>query len=159
VQNFEFLPWGETPGRLAAYEDSNAYRRALRAGTATEQESRELLRYAGRPAGSARGGGGDEGWVPGDYGIIVATCDLGEVRQSRNGLYVYDDEGRHDEALPGGATLRGNEVSELRQAIAGVTPVHSGAWAKATIELVLALMESAETHREVELKHQVPVRD
>jgi phthalate 4,5-cis-dihydrodiol dehydrogenase len=124
-------------------------------------DSRELLRYAGRPPGSSRSGdgGGNEGWVPGDYGIIVATCDLGEVRQSREGLYVYDDDGRHDEPLPAGATLRGNEVGELRKAIAGGTPVHHGAWAKATIELVLALIESAGTHREVVLKHQVPVRD
>ena len=93
------------------------------------------------------------------HGIIVATCDLGEVRQSRAGLYVYDDDGRHDEPLPAGATLRGNEVGELRKAIAGGTPVHHGAWGKATIELVLALIESAKTHREVALKHQVPVAD
>ena len=161
VQNWEFLQWGETPGRVAAWEDSNTYRRALRNGTANELEARELLRYAGRPAGSAPGGGGgnNEGWVPGDYGIIVATCDLGEIRQSRDGLYVYDDDGRHDEPLPTGATFRGNEVGELVQAINGVTPVHDGTWAKATIELVLAVMESAETHREVVLKHQVPVRD
>lgn len=160
VQNFEFLQWGETPGRVAAWEDSNTYRRALRAGTANELDARELLRYAGRPPGSApAAGGGNEGWVPGDYGIIVATCDLGEVRQSRDGLYVYDDNGRHEEPLPAGATLRSNEVGELLQAISGATPVHDGTWAKATIELVLAIIQSAETHREVELKHQVPVRD
>jgi len=34
---------------------------------------------------------------------------------------------------------------------------HDGAWGMATLEVCLAIMESAEKHSEVRLTHQVPV--
>jgi phthalate 4,5-cis-dihydrodiol dehydrogenase len=37
--------------------------------------------------------------------------------------------------------------------------VHDGRWAKATMEVCLAMLESAETRREVMLEHQVPTRE
>ena len=89
------------------------------ARAANELDTRELLRYAGGRRLPRRGRRWQRGLGPGDYGIIVATCDLGEVRQSRDGLYVYDDDGRHDEPLPADATLRGNEVGELPQGDSG----------------------------------------
>jgi phthalate 4,5-cis-dihydrodiol dehydrogenase len=160
LNGWELTPWGETPARLRGMDATYAYRRALRSGTANEYEARELLRFGGRPAteeGGLRGGTEDAGWTPQDAGLVIATCELGEVRQSRGGLYVYDDFGRHDEPVDGGASMRHNEVAELRDAIAGTrAPLHDGRWGKATIEVLVALLESARTHREVTLKHQIP---
>lgn len=160
IQGWEFLPWGETPERQRAADASNAYRRALRNGTADELEAREQLRYSGLGSGPGGAGlrGGEAGWTPQDAGMVVATCELGEIRQSKDGLYVYDDEGRHDEPLPANATHRANEVAELRDGMAGRRrPLHDGAWGKATIEAMLALMQSAREHREIDLRYQVPV--
>ena len=53
--------------------------------------------------------------------------------------------------------MRANEVGELRQAIDGdAAPLHDGRWGKATMEVMLALMESASSRREILLRHQVP---
>jgi hypothetical protein len=39
----------------------------------------------------------------------------------------------------------------------GKTPVHDGAWGKATLEVALAIQASAREGREIALKHQVAV--
>lgn len=157
VHGWELLPWGETPVRQAAAAAAYAYRRELRAGTADESAARERLRFAGAPANAVRAGAGDGRWVPGDAGIVIASCERGALRQSPTGLYVYDDAGRHDEPLPPGQSLRQNEVAELRDAIAGRPVLHDGRWGMATLEAVLAIMQSAAERREVYLQRQAPV--
>ena len=156
VQGWELVPWGETPQRLAAGESANAYRRQLRAGLADEYVARERLRFGGRPGTGI--GGGDGKWTPPDAGLVIATCELGEIRQSATGLYVYDDAGRHDEPLTPGVSARLNEVAELREGMRGGNPLHRGEWGMATMEVVLAIVESSRQKKEVFLAHQVPVR-
>jgi phthalate 4,5-cis-dihydrodiol dehydrogenase len=51
-------------------------------------------------------------------------------------------------------------IAELYDAVVhGKQPLHSGRWAKATLEVSLAVLESARTRREVLLSHQVPTLD
>jgi phthalate 4,5-cis-dihydrodiol dehydrogenase len=159
LRGWELVPWGDTEGRRAATEASFGYRRRLRAGGVDESDARELLRYGGRPEGGPRPAGGDDAWVPSDSGFMVASCELGELRQSPQGLYVYDDEGRHEEPLQAGANLRANEVQELRDAIAGKRVFRDGRWGMATLEVVLAILQSGRERREITLKHQAPVLD
>jgi len=157
IQAWELLPWGETADRQRSSDAAYEYRRSLRAGTADEYAARETLRFAGRSG--PFGFGGDGQWTPADAGLVVASCERGEIRQSATGLYVYDDEGRHDEPIPREGGLRLNEVTELRNAISGKGPsLHDGRWGMATMEVVLALMQSGSEHKEVFLQHQVPVR-
>ncbi len=154
---WELLPWGETPRRQAAAVAANGYRRQLRAHRADEYTAREMLRFGGAPdrAVSDRA---DDDWAPGDAGLVIASCERGELRQSATGLYVYDDDGRHDEPLAPGQSLRLNEVSELQDAISGRRPaLHDGRWGMATLEVVLAIMQSAAERKEIFLHHQVPV--
>jgi phthalate 4,5-cis-dihydrodiol dehydrogenase len=156
INGWEFTPWGETFQRQAASEAAYEYRRKLRAHEADEYAARETLRFGGRPAGG--GSGGDGGWTPQDAGIVVASCERGEIRQSATGLYVYDDGGRHDEPLPPGTSMRLNEVTDLIDAISGRRrPLHDGRWGMATMEVVLGLIRSAAEHREIMMEHQVPV--
>ena len=160
VRGWELVPWGETPQRQAGTDASYAYRKQLRTSIVDENDARELLRFGGRPDGGGRQGrGGDGAWVPSDSGFLVASCELGEVRQSERGLFVYDDEGRHDEPLPEGANGRVNEVTELLDAIAGRPVFRDGRWGMATLEVVLAILRSGAERREITLQHQVPVLD
>jgi len=47
-------------------------------------------------------------------------------------------------------------LDDMRAAIAtGRPPVHDGRWGKATLEVALAIQQSARERREVELVHQV----
>jgi phthalate 4,5-cis-dihydrodiol dehydrogenase len=159
LRGWELVPWGDTEGRRATTEASFGYRRRLRAGGLDENDARELLRYGGRPAGAPSATAGADAWVPSDSGFMVASCEQGELRQSPQGLYVYDDEGRHDEPLPTGASLRANEIQELRDAIAGKPVFRDGRWGMATLEVVLAILESGRERREIRLQHQSPVLD
>ncbi len=59
--------------------------------------------------------------------------------------------------LPVGSRGREAEVEELYNAVVHDRPVfHDGHWGAATLEVCLAMIESAEKRHEVFLSHQVP---
>lgn len=157
IDGWEMVDWGESPRRQAAFHANYAYRRQLRIGIADEVPARELNRF-GAESGRNRGVS-DAGWVPSSPGNIIASCERGEIRQSQNGLYVYDDEGRHDEPLTVGGNVRRNEAAELLRALAGEPFYRDGRWGMATLEVVLAIAQSGAERVEIQLKHQVPVLD
>ena len=104
-----------------------------------------------------------EPWVPEDMGMAIASLDRADVRQSAYGIYIHSDEGKQDvdfatvRAL-GGIAQRRAELEELYNAVVGGEPVwHDGRWGMATLEVCLAIMESARQRREIMLEHQVPV--
>ncbi|MPZ12884.1 MAG: hypothetical protein GEU73_00390 [Chloroflexi bacterium] len=157
MAGWELVPWGETPARLSAAEGPMQYRKALRAGTADEYGGKERLRF-GSDRGESRFPDRDGNWTPMDAGIVVAACERGRIRQSASGLYVYDDDGRHDELIAGLGDNRSNEVPELRAAMDRKPSLHDGWWGMATMEVVLAIMHSAAQAAEIRLSHQVPVK-
>jgi phthalate 4,5-cis-dihydrodiol dehydrogenase len=56
----------------------------------------------------------------------------------------------------GGPSLR-SELIELYNAVVLDKPIrHTGAWGMATLEVCLAIMQSAKERREIVLAHQVP---
>jgi phthalate 4,5-cis-dihydrodiol dehydrogenase len=88
------------------------------------------------------------------YGLTIVSCERGVIRQSPDGLMVYTDAGC--EELPVAHTTRcAPELTELRDALAegrGVFP--DGHWGKATLEVCLAILDSARQHRELPLTQQ-----
>ena len=89
----------------------------------------------------------------------MATCERGDLRQSRHGLYVYKDGGVEDRPLSITKYQAGREdLMELFNAIRNDAPVyHDGQWGMATLELITAIMESSLTGRDIQLSHQVPM--
>jgi phthalate 4,5-cis-dihydrodiol dehydrogenase len=158
------------PGQLDHWrytdEDRIALRQAMRAGKRDESKEKEEFRIGGRRDPTA-GRGAEEGpspWGPVDLGMLVVSCDRGDMRHSRHGVYVYGDTGKRDVDLAhlaregytneGGATL--GAVSELYNAVVNGVPVyHSGAWGRATLEATLGIVTSARERREVFLERQV----
>ena len=60
--------------------------------------------------------------------MLVVSCEQGGIRQSPNGVYVYDDEGLREEALPDEASSYSPELMELHEAITAGRPIlHGGA--------------------------------
>ena len=51
------------------------------------------------------------------FGLTVVTCEKGEIRQSRDGLYIYDDNGRREIPVEQGARGREAELREFHDAI------------------------------------------
>jgi hypothetical protein len=155
---YELVPWaGSSRYRAASAE----LRLAIRAGqTNADQEAimKNEVRFGGtreagttEPAGqptTARG-------LQGDLGLVVVSCTRGDVRQSPNGLWVYDDDGQREVPVEGLHDERMAELDEMYQALTTRRPVrHDGRWGTATLEVVLAVLQSAREHREILLSHQ-----
>ena len=64
------------------------------------------------------------------------------MRQSPNGLWVYDDDGQREVPVEGLHDERMAELDEMYQALTTGRPVrHDGRWGTATLEVVLAIMQ------------------
>ncbi len=161
----ELVPWGVDRPRTSV-EERIWFRNGLRnAGEMDEGKAKESLRFGGQPdaefANLARERAGeDNAWVPADPGLFILSFERGEVRQSPHGLYVYDDEGVRDVPLTVPGVTYNSEVDELYDAVTQDKPVfHDGRWGLATLEVCLAIMESAKERRELYLEHQMPTSD
>jgi phthalate 4,5-cis-dihydrodiol dehydrogenase len=112
-----------------------------------EVQRKEALRYGGA---DARPGSNSLGL----FGLTLASCASGDIRESMEGLFVYERSGRREVKVAD--ELRGMaELDELYQVVRHGHPVvHDGRWGEATLEACLAIHESARTRREVILSRQ-----
>jgi phthalate 4,5-cis-dihydrodiol dehydrogenase len=98
----------------------------------------------------------------GELGSFIVTCADADLRLTPRGVAGYTTQGlRHYGATPWrGSPGRGNLIDELYYAVTEGRPlVHDGRWAKATLEVCLAMLQSAGEGREVLLQHQVATVD
>lgn len=94
------------------------------------------------------------------FGLILASCERADLRPDASGVTIYADTERRFEATPLPVVPRGEVLDELVAAVQdGVAPLHDAAWGMATLEAVLALLQSAREGREITLRHQVAARD
>lgn len=120
-----------------------------------EQRLKEKRRYAGGAAVSANAGEGSERSAHAIFGLTLATCEKADLRQSPEGLFIYDDAGRREVRVPPTEVRGDPEVEEMYQAVVHGRPLlHDGRWGMATQEITLAILESAREQREVVLRHQ-----
>jgi phthalate 4,5-cis-dihydrodiol dehydrogenase len=94
------------------------------------------------------------------FGLMVVTCAGAEMRASADGLVIYDQNGKHEIALAKSAALPGRSevLDDMIAAIrSGRRPLQNGHWAKANVEVSLALLRSARERREIMLEHQVGI--
>ena len=92
------------------------------------------------------------------FGLVIASCESADLRPGPKGITIYGDDTRRFEPVTGPEIPRGKVIDELHAAIfAGKPPLHSGDWGLATMEVCLAIRDSAREGRDIGLKHQVPV--
>ncbi len=94
------------------------------------------------------------------FGLMIVTCARGEMRASADGVLIYDHNGKRELPLPPSAAMPGRSevLDDMIAAIrTGRPPVQNGRWAKANVEVMLALLQSARERREITLKHQVGI--
>jgi phthalate 4,5-cis-dihydrodiol dehydrogenase len=130
---------------------------ATRRALAAHKDAESALRTTSFAYGST-----DSGEPPHQphFGLTVATCARGELRASADGVFVYGETGKREIALPGGGKYSGRHIvlDDMRDAIlTGRKPVHDARWGKATLEVALAIQQSARERREITLAHQVAV--
>jgi phthalate 4,5-cis-dihydrodiol dehydrogenase len=91
------------------------------------------------------------------FGFTVVSCAKGDIRQTPGGIKIYGETDQREVELPAGSRGREAEVEELYNAVVHHRPVsHDGRWGAATLEVCLAMLESAERREEIYLSHQVP---
>lgn len=88
------------------------------------------------------------------FGQLIVSCERAEVRLAPNGLMLYDETGAHEIVLPQTSERPSHAAvwDELWMAVSeGTPPLHDGAFARGTVELCLAVAESARTRCEIRL--------
>jgi phthalate 4,5-cis-dihydrodiol dehydrogenase len=100
--------------------------------------------------------------LQGELGVFLVSCANADLRLSPEGVLAYDDAGMRlvppepFRGVPG----RGAVLDEMYYAVTeNRRIVHDGRWAKATMEVCFAMLQSGREHREIDLRHQVPTVD
>jgi phthalate 4,5-cis-dihydrodiol dehydrogenase len=93
------------------------------------------------------------------FGTLIVSCAHADLRALPTGVMIYQDGAARLEALAPPAVPRAEVIDELFGAVVhGKAPLHDGAWAAATLEVLLAMLRSAREGREVALTRQVGLR-
>jgi phthalate 4,5-cis-dihydrodiol dehydrogenase len=88
------------------------------------------------------------------FGFIVATCERGDMRLSPNGILIHGTDGTREVAVPRGPGRpgQGDALDALWEALReGRRCVHDARWGRGTVEIILAILQSSKSHREVRL--------
>jgi phthalate 4,5-cis-dihydrodiol dehydrogenase len=143
-------------GNIKAASDYGRARRNLRHATDGAQETalKNARNYGGADYVAAAPPVAAAGHQ--HFGLVLVCCEHGDLRPTPEGVMVYGDGRKHLEALPPPHVPRVEVIDELYGTIvSGHVPVHSGRWALATLEVCLAILQSAREQRDVVLGHQV----
>ena len=135
------------PGR------QGAMRRRLLSGEVEEAELHKNLGYGGRRLPV------EQPHLP-HFGSLVITCERGDIRLSSDGIVVYGVGGMRTFPVERGVGRpgHGDALDALWAALReGRRDFHDARWGKATLEVALAILQSARERREINLAHQVAV--
>jgi phthalate 4,5-cis-dihydrodiol dehydrogenase len=100
----------------------------------------------------------EERWHQPHFGTIVVSCSGADLRQSADGVLVYTHGGVREVPVPpsNGRPGRADVLDELYRAVFhAVQPLHDGRFARGTLEVCLAIQESARVGREVTIPSQM----
>lgn len=92
------------------------------------------------------------------FGTLLVSCERADLRALPNGVMIYQNGAARLDELPPPSVPRADVIDELYRAVVhGEAPLHDGAWAMATLEVLLGILRSAQDGHDVALKHQVAV--
>jgi phthalate 4,5-cis-dihydrodiol dehydrogenase len=90
------------------------------------------------------------------FGLILVSCERGDLRPVPDGVMVYRHGIAHLEELPPPPVPRVEVIDELYDAVVNNRPpLHDGRWAMATLEVCLAMLRSARNGIDIALSHQI----
>ena len=90
------------------------------------------------------------------FGLTLASCERGDIRQSPDGLRVYTADGAREVAVPLDRSPRDRVLDEWQAAISGRAPaLHDGRWGLATLEVCVAALAASAQGVELLLHEQV----
>ncbi|ANN78387.1 Gfo/Idh/MocA family protein [Bordetella flabilis] len=154
----EWMDWIGEMGGAKNPADYGAARRKLASLESPGEEAQ--LKAAGTYGGAMYAGRSPEAASTSSshqhFGPIVVSCERADLRPMSDGIRVYGDDGREARPLPDPAAPRHEVIDELYDAIRNGRPgLHDGPWAKATLEICLAMLASDRSGTDIVLHHQV----
>jgi len=152
----ELFSWVGEGGQQRAPETNLEVRKKLReVRSAEEEQLKEAMRFGGKREGEYSHIWSGERKQP-FFGFTMVSCERGDIRQTPDGVKIYGETEQREINLPAGSRGREAEVEELYNAVVKGRPVfHDGRWGAATLEVCLAMLESARQRKEILLTHQV----
>ena len=139
----EFTGWITEGG---ARKDPNAYGAARKALLGDEMQIKNARNYGGAQFAPPKAG------LHQHFGVLIASCERGDLRPLPEGVMIYADGEKRLEALAPPKVQRAEVIDELYAAVVdGKAPLHDGDWGTATMEACLAILRSAKEGREVSL--------
>ena len=91
-----------------------------------------------------------------NFGTLLVSCERADLRALPNGVTIYQSGSAQLDPLPTPKIPRVEVVDELYDAVVrDQPPLHDGVWAMATLEVLLAILQSSREKSEVRLSHQV----
>lgn len=151
----EFCGWIAESGLKKNPADYGAARAALAKSKDIAQETalKNAKNYGGAAYADASAASGRQHQ---QFGLLIASCERADLRPFPDGVRIYGDLAQDFAALPPPGVPRSEVMDELVAAVLhGTPPLHSGEWSMATMEVCLAILQSAQEQREIELRHQV----
>ncbi len=155
--HFDSDEWMGWTGELGAKKDAGSYgatrkRHANFASAADEMQAKAARNYGGLNNPPTA-----ESTTHQHFGPIIISCERGDLRLTPDGVWVYADTARHFEPVPLTNVPRREVIDEIWATLRDGKPAaHDGAWARATTEVSLAILESAREDRDVIVRYQVP---
>ncbi len=145
----------ELGGRRDPVRYGAARRRIAGLADAREESAAKAARNYG---GSAIAPTAAEGIGHQHFGLVLVSCERGDLRPLPDGVMIYGDTDERLDALPPPRVPRVELIDELYAAVVhGRPPLHGGRWGMATLEVCVAMQTSARENRDVALHEQVAV--
>jgi phthalate 4,5-cis-dihydrodiol dehydrogenase len=95
------------------------------------------------------------------FGLVVATCERGDIRLSPTGIVIHDADGTRELTVARGIGRpgQGDALDALWHAVrSGCSSIHDARWGRDTVAAIIAMLHSSQTRREVMLARS-PVFD
>jgi phthalate 4,5-cis-dihydrodiol dehydrogenase len=149
-------------GEMGLPKDPSRYgamRKALRAASSADDEAalKAARNYGGSAYAPPAGPAADRRHQ--HFGSIIVSCERADLRPVPDGVMIYDDETARLDPVPVPEIARAEVIDEFYDAVVnGKPPLHDGAWSRATLEVCLAIRDSAQAQAEIMLRHQVGLR-
>jgi phthalate 4,5-cis-dihydrodiol dehydrogenase len=142
----ELMDW---VGELGQKKNPEAYGATRRALHGSEMDLKNARNYGGNAFARTVAAHHNH------FGLLVVSCEKADLRPLPHCVMVYGDAERRLEPLPAPQVPRAEVIDELYDAVvSGKAPLHGGAWSAATLEVCLAILESARARKEVPLSRQ-----
>jgi phthalate 4,5-cis-dihydrodiol dehydrogenase len=86
------------------------------------------------------------------FGPLIVSCEKGDLRPLPDGVVIYGDQHIEKRNIDAPIVPRAEVIDELYAAVVEhIRPIHDGEWAKDTLKICVAMLESSRQGRDIEL--------